>query len=187
MTEEELAISQSTPNYRFDQHAPAPPADSTPAEEPLRDDAVAFVDEVIGDPAQPVVLFALEWCEFCWGVRKLFARLGIPYRAIDLDSVAFQEGNRGGEIRKVLKSRLGTNTIPQIYIGGQHIGGATDAYAAWNQGKIRELQKRVDTIPEVEAELTRLNRDYNVTKGQYESLVSRRETARLSEQAEQKS
>lgn len=55
------------------------------------------------------------------------------------------------------------------------------------QGKVNELRKRVDTIPEVEAELTRLNRDYDITKGQYESLVSRRETARLSEQAEQKS
>jgi polysaccharide chain length determinant protein (PEP-CTERM system associated) len=55
------------------------------------------------------------------------------------------------------------------------------------QRKVNELRKRVDTIPEVEAELARLNRDYNITKVQYESLVKRRESARLSEQAEQKS
>ena len=55
------------------------------------------------------------------------------------------------------------------------------------QQQVAELRKRVDTIPEVEANLSRLNRDYNVTKAQYEALVKRRESARLSEQAEQSS
>ncbi len=54
------------------------------------------------------------------------------------------------------------------------------------QREISELRKMVDTIPEVEAELVRLDRDYAITKGQYEALVQRRESARLSEQADQK-
>jgi cysteine synthase A len=144
MTEEEMAISRSTPGFRFDSQAPAPAPQKPEVQEPaptevMDQNAAAFVDEVVSDAQQPVVLFALEWCEFCWGVRKLFAKLGIPYRAIDLDSVAFQKDNRGGEIRKVLNSRLGTNTIPQIYIGGVHLGGATDLYAGWNQGKVQDL------------------------------------------------
>ena len=53
-------------------------------------EAERFVDEIVRD--EPVVLFALEWCEFCWSVRKLFARLGIAYRSVDLDSVAYQAG-----------------------------------------------------------------------------------------------
>ena len=70
-------------------------------------------------------------------MKKLFAKLGIPYHAVNLDSVAFQEENRGGEIRKVLNARLGTNNIPQIFIGGTHIGGATDAFDAWNAGSLK--------------------------------------------------
>ena len=158
MTPEELEISRSTPNYRFDAQPPAPPpaADSEEAPEALSAAAVAFVDEVTSDETQPVAFFALEWCEFCWGVRKLFKDLGIPYQAIDLDSVAFQENNKGGEIRKVLKSRLGTNTIPQIYIGGTHIGGATDIYAGWNNGEVQSLLDKVnigykDTDPDFDA------------------------------------
>ena len=61
--------------------------------------ALAWFEAAIADPGQPVVLFALEWCEFCWALRKFFARLGIPYRSVDLNSVAMQEGDLGGELR----------------------------------------------------------------------------------------
>ena len=53
------------------------------------------------------------------------------------------------------------------------------------QREIAELKKMVDIIPQVEANLARLNRDYQVTKQQYDVLLQRLETARLSQQAEQ--
>ena len=56
---------------------------------------------------EPVVLFALEWCEFCWSVRKLFAQLGIAYRNVDLDSVEQQRDDLGDKIRAVLAQRTG--------------------------------------------------------------------------------
>lgn len=46
---------------------------------------------------------------------------------------------------------------------------------------IRQLRKLVDTMPEVEAKLTELNRGYSVTKAQYEALLSRLQSAQLSE------
>ena len=51
--------------------------------------------------------------------------------------------------------------------------------------EVNNLRQMVDTIPEVEAQLTRLNRDYDVMKTQYEALLSRLESARLTENAEQ--
>lgn len=51
--------------------------------------------------------------------------------------------------------------------------------------RIRDLQELLDTAPEVEAEFARLNRDYGVTRAQYDSLVQRLETARLSEMADE--
>lgn len=53
------------------------------------------------------------------------------------------------------------------------------------QKRVAELQAMVGTIPEVEAELARLNRDYNVNRQNYEALLGRRETANLSDQADQ--
>jgi len=54
-----------------------------------------------------------------------------------------------------------------------------------HQNKIADLRRLVDTAPEVEADLARLNRDYDVTKAQYQSLVERLQRARFSEEAEQ--
>ncbi len=141
MTADELALSRSTPSCRFDTPSPLPVAAARPAAPPppvtLDAEAERFVDAVVRD--ERVVLFALEWCEFCWSVRKLFARLSIDYRSIDLDSVAYQSGDRGGKIRAVLAARTGAKTIPQIFIGGTHVGGATDLFEAWRSGTAREL------------------------------------------------
>jgi hypothetical protein len=46
------------------------------------------------------------------------------------------------------------------------------------------LRAKVDTIPQIEAELTRLNRDYEVNRAQHQQLLQRLESARLSEEAE---
>jgi cysteine synthase A len=134
MDDEELALSRSTPSCRFD--APAPPAPAqegkpAPALDPAAD---KFVSEVIRD--NRVVVFALEWCEFCWSARKLFARLGVEYESVDLDSVAFQDGDRGGLIRAILKERIGSPTIPQIYVGGEHIGGCTELMDEMRSGTL---------------------------------------------------
>ena len=48
------------------------------------------------------------------------------------------------------------------------------------QRLIAEMRERVDVIPDVEAKLAQLNRDYEVNKAQYNDLVERLESARIS-------
>jgi cysteine synthase A len=136
MTTEELALSRSTPSCRFD--LPPPAAAAPPRAQPVELDpaAVRFVNDTVAN--EPVVLFALEWCEFCWSVRKLFGKLGISYLSVDLDSVAYQEDDRGGKIRAVLAHRIGAGTIPQVFIGGHHMGGCTDLFEAMRSGAMQE-------------------------------------------------
>ena len=141
MTDEEQALSRSTPSARFDAPPPPPPKGEQPAAVAATPEAEAFVAEVTASAEEPLVMFALEWCEFCWSVRKLFAAANIPYRAVDLDSVAYQQDNLGGQIRVVLKERTGWETIPQIFIGGEFIGGATDAFDLFREGKLQALLK----------------------------------------------
>jgi polysaccharide chain length determinant protein (PEP-CTERM system associated) len=52
-----------------------------------------------------------------------------------------------------------------------------------HQTKVAELRNMLDTMPQVEAEYARLNRDYDVTKANYTALVERLEKSRLGEEA----
>ena len=53
------------------------------------------------------------------------------------------------------------------------------------QRQLQELQSKVNTAPEIEAQIKALNRDYNLTRKNYDDMLARREQARLSQQAEQ--
>jgi cysteine synthase A len=136
MSDEELAIAASTPRFRFDAN-PGPAASAAPAVP--TEAAVAHVEEILTDPEHPVVLFALEWCEFCWSVRKLFDAAGIAYRSVDLDGPEYRRNDWGGAIRKALAARTGAVTIPQVFIGGRHVGGATETFDAFNDGTLARL------------------------------------------------
>jgi polysaccharide chain length determinant protein (PEP-CTERM system associated) len=47
-------------------------------------------------------------------------------------------------------------------------------------GRVARLRSQSTSAPEIEAQLTQLNRDYQVNKDNYQKLVERRESARLS-------
>jgi cysteine synthase A len=93
------------------------------------------VEKLIAE--EPVLLFALEWCEFCWAARKLFKAHNIPYRSIDLDSVASQADDWGGRVRRAVGARVGGPTIPQVFIGGELIGGNAEIFDAAHSGVLQ--------------------------------------------------
>ena len=137
MTEEESAIARSTPGHRFDVPAAPAPAPTAPAAADA--EAQAFLDAVLGDPGQPVVVFALEWCEFAWAVRKLFSALEVPYRGVALDSAGLQRDGLGGRLRAALTARTGIPTIPQVFVGGELVGGCSEVFEAHRDGRLRRL------------------------------------------------
>ncbi len=135
MNAEEEEISRSTPSCRFDAPVGAAPAQEESAAESDAE-AEAFVAAALAENA--VVMFALEWCEFCWSVRRLFTALSIPYRSVDLDSVAYQADDLGGRIRAALRARTGQPTIPQIFVAGDFIGGCSEIFDAAERGELKQ-------------------------------------------------
>tara|TARA_R110000772_G_scaffold231560_1_gene342331 strand:- start:1932 stop:3524 length:1593 start_codon:yes stop_codon:yes gene_type:complete len=51
--------------------------------------------------------------------------------------------------------------------------------------QVNELESKIHILPEIEAELTSLNRGYEITKSKYEELLNRQETAQLAQQADE--
>jgi len=154
MCEEELEISRSTPSSRFDSPAPAPtaPPPAVPSPAPIAAsvaadaEATQALETAIRSTETPIVMFALEWCEFCWSLRRLFKQLAIPFRSIDLDSAKLQQHNFGNRLRTALNARTGIVTIPQVFIGGTLIGGATDVIEALRAGKLQPRLARLGIL-----------------------------------------
>lgn len=84
-------------------------------------------------------------------------------------------------------SALGANPVyqaVQIALNEVEVEIATlEADVADREQRLADLQALIDEVPAVEAELARLNRDYDVVYDQYQALIQSRETQQLSERA----
>ncbi len=100
---------------------------------------------------------------------------------------------RDKEIEKTRKSKsdgvtdTGNPVYQELLILITQIEGDISTYktrVASLERKQESLKNLVDVVPQIEAELQRLNRDYEVHKKNYNELVKRREQAKISEDVE---
>jgi cysteine synthase A len=96
----------------------------------------------VADPGRPALMFGLRWCEFGWALRRLFERIGAPLHEVHVDDPSLQADGLAGALRAALAARCGSVTLPQLFVGGQHVGGCTDAVAAWDEGRLPQLLRR---------------------------------------------
>jgi glutaredoxin 3 len=79
-----------------------------------------------------VEIYTKTFCGFCWRAKHLLESKGIAYREISVDF--------GGEVRQQMIERAnGRTTVPQVFIGGHHIGGCDDLVELERSGKLDEL------------------------------------------------
>ena len=142
MNQDEQCLSDSTANFRFDAPPSPLPVMEVDEQAPLITEITQqMLHQFINNPKKPVVMFALEWCEFCWSARKLFKQLSIPFHCIDLDSSSYQSCHLGEKMKATLVAYTGCSTLPQIFIQGEFIGSCMELFDAVNN---RSLYKRLD-------------------------------------------
>ncbi|XP_027151494.1 glutaredoxin [Coffea eugenioides] len=96
--------------------------------------------------ANPVVVFSKSYCPFCVNVKKLLGQVGANFKAVELDVES-----DGSEIQAALAELTGQKTVPNVFIGGKHIGGC-DATTALNQnGKLVPLLTEAGAVASVSA------------------------------------
>ncbi|KAJ8616820.1 hypothetical protein MRB53_036192 [Persea americana] len=83
----------------------------------------------------PVVIYSKTWCSYSMEVKSLFKRLGVEPLVIELDEL----GPQGPQLQKVLERLTGQHTVPNVFIGGQHIGGCTDTVKLHRKGELTSL------------------------------------------------
>jgi glutaredoxin 3 len=83
-------------------------------------------------PMAEVEIYATPICPYCTRAKRLLSEKGVSYVEIDV----MQEPRRRSEM---VTRAGGRNTVPQIFIGGTHVGGSDDLYALEREGKLDGL------------------------------------------------
>jgi len=76
-----------------------------------------------------VEIYTTMFCPYCARARALLERKGVDYTEIDI----IEEPNRRDEM---IRRAGGGTTVPQIFIGGEHIGGSDELVALDRAGKL---------------------------------------------------
>ena len=82
-----------------------------------------------------VTLYTTRYCPYCTRVRDLLDEKNVAYRDIAVDN--------DPRLRREMMTRSGRGTVPQIWIGEQHIGGCDDMQLLERQGRLDELLEQV--------------------------------------------
>jgi glutaredoxin 3 len=76
-----------------------------------------------------VEIYTTQVCPYCVRAKRLLDRKGIGYQEIDV--------SRDAGLRDLMTSRSGgRQTVPQIFINGEHVGGCDDLHSLDADGEL---------------------------------------------------
>ena len=75
-----------------------------------------------------VTMYTTQYCPYCIAARRLLKAKGVEYNEIAVDGDA--------ALRQKMQEKAGQRTVPQIWIGDQHVGGYTDLAALESEGRL---------------------------------------------------
>ncbi len=78
--------------------------------------------------AKPVVLYTTQYCPYCIRAKQLLASKGVDYQEIAVDGKP--------QLREEMIQKSGRYTVPQIWIGDEHVGGCDELYVLERQGRL---------------------------------------------------
>jgi glutaredoxin 3 len=79
-----------------------------------------------------IEIYTQPWCPFCERAVHILGQKGVEFREIDAPN--------GSAARREATARAGgRTTVPQIFIGGRHIGGCDELVALDRTGKLDAL------------------------------------------------
>lgn len=78
-----------------------------------------------------IIIYGSETCPYCTAARMLLKKKGLTYDDILV--------SRDAEKREEMIARSGNQSVPQIFIGDQSIGGFDELYALERSGELDRM------------------------------------------------
>ena len=80
---------------------------------------------------KPVTVYGNDSCPYCGAVRMLLTKKGISFDEVII--------NKDDDKRAEMLARSGKTSVPQVFIGEQHIGGFDELYELDKAGQLEQL------------------------------------------------
>lgn len=121
-------------------------------------EALSEIQQMIA--TQPVVIYSKSWCPYCAQCKAVFDEMSQSYTAIELD-----ERDDGVELQAALLQMTQQRTVPNVFVGGQHLGGNDDTQQAARSGKLGALLEAPlsGAISDLEGRIVPTGRDRRAT------------------------
>jgi glutaredoxin 3 len=95
-------------------------------------------DIIAKNKNNPCIVYSKTYCPYCSDVKDLFLKqLKVPAKVIELDTLA-----DGDQVQAALMEISGMRTVPQVFVGGELVGGCDDTLAAYRNGSLETLLKQ---------------------------------------------
>jgi glutaredoxin 3 len=78
-----------------------------------------------------VVIYSSDWCPYCMRAKQLLAHKGVTFDEIKVDGKP--------ELRAEMTRKARQTSVPQIWIGSNHVGGCDDLYDLERAGELDAL------------------------------------------------
>jgi glutaredoxin 3 len=83
---------------------------------------------------QDVTIYTTKYCPYCIRAKQLLKNKGLEFSEIAVD------GNPA--LRQEMTRKAKRTSVPQIWIGQQHVGGCDELYALERSGQLDTLLKK---------------------------------------------
>lgn len=75
-----------------------------------------------------IIIYTIKICPYCERAKRLLTQKGVKYEEISAEDE---------DVRlEMIEKSGGRRTVPQIFIGDEHVGGCDDLYALEKAGKL---------------------------------------------------
>lgn len=78
-----------------------------------------------------ITVYTTGWCPYCQRAKALLTRKGLAFEEIDIEA--------DPQLRDEMRARSGRTSVPQVFIGGRHVGGCDDLHALDDSGELDRL------------------------------------------------
>ena len=76
-----------------------------------------------------VEIYTQPWCSYCARAMHILQGTGVPFREVEAP-------NGSPERAEAIRRSGGRTTVPQIFIGGEHVGGCDELVRLQANGKL---------------------------------------------------